>query len=147
LQKAYLKMHRGRHQFRSGEVFEAWFFSILRNTWVDELRRDGRKPDEHHALPIDEVSESLLPSVEQVPFQESLNTAGAAVGDAVEALPGHHREALELRYQDGVSFTGLARHWKVSEVAARKRVSRAVQALKELLGAPRSSEKQEEKSL
>ena len=144
IQKAYLKLHRARHQYRSGEIFEAWFFTILRNVWVDELRKDGRTPDRSHTVSIEEAPESALAVVDQL--QERREEESRGVSDVMENLPEHHREALEMRYQEDTDFDGLARHWKISEAAARKRVSRAVQALKEKLGGTRTSQKQEGKS-
>lgn len=126
-QKAFLKLHRSRHQFRADEVFDAWLFSIVRSVWADEMRSRARKPDSSSALPIEDVPESNLISSEGESSSEIDWEA------AVLKLPSLHREALDLRYQDGESFGGLARRWKISEAAARQRVSRAVRELREIL--------------
>jgi RNA polymerase sigma-70 factor (ECF subfamily) len=126
-QKVFFKLHRSRHQFRVEEVFDAWLFSIVRSVWSDEMRSRARKPDTSSALPIDEVPESKLISAEEESGSEIDWEA------AVLKLPPIHREALDLRYQDGESFGGLARRWKISEAAARQRVSRAVRELREIL--------------
>jgi RNA polymerase sigma-70 factor (ECF subfamily) len=127
VQKVFLNLHRSRHQFRAGEVFDAWFFSILRNAWIDELRRAAGSPGDFSGIPIEDAPEGH-PALQSEQPQE---------GDQelpVGQLPVHHREAIELRYQEGLEFAGMARKWNVTEAVARKRVSRAIQALREILG-------------
>ncbi len=127
IQKVFLNLHRARHQYRAGEVFDAWFFSILRNVWIDELRKSEHAPTGKTAIPIEEAPESS-------PALQVSQPQAVEASVPLEQLPGHHREALELRYQQGLEFGGMARKWNVTEAVARKRVSRAIGALRELLG-------------
>lgn len=127
VQKVFLNLHRARHQYRAGEVFDAWFFSILRNVWIDELRKSEHAPTGRTSISIEDAPESS-PAL-QVSQPQSLETSMP-----LEQLPEHHREALDLRYQQGLEFGGMARKWNVTEAVARKRVSRAIGALRELIG-------------
>ena len=134
LQQVFLKFHQSRHQYRSGEVVEAWLFSIVRSTCFDFLRSELRRPDSGRPVPLDEAPASAL--LAPIGNAEDLLSAGGAEGlggmETLAALPSGHREAIELRYASGESFESLAKKWKVSEASARQRVSRAVRALREL---------------
>jgi RNA polymerase sigma-70 factor (ECF subfamily) len=130
VQKVFLRLHHARHQFRGDEIFEAWLFSIVRTVWLDELRYQTRHPDIKKFIPLEEVPEShwvlTSPSVGH-PFEDP------EYETALAQLSLDHREALQLRYQEEQPFRGMARKWRVTEAAARKRVSRAVSELKKLL--------------
>lgn len=74
-----------------------------------------------------------IPSViEEV---ESLATL-RELGDAVAALPAPYREAVQLRYFDGLSTAEIAARAGTSELAVRKRLWRARGKLREQLEEP-----------
>ena len=129
VQKVFLKLHHARHQFRVDEVFEAWLFSIVRSVWLDELRHLKRHPDQMQFVPLEDLVESRVPQVEGRADEAPLPELELALG----RLSNTHREALDMRYQQGLSFGGIAQRWRVTEAAARKRVSRAVLELKDLV--------------
>jgi RNA polymerase sigma factor (sigma-70 family) len=55
-----------------------------------------------------------------------------ALADALEMLPEHEREALELRVVDELPYTAVAARLGVRPAAARLRVSRALRRLSAL---------------
>jgi RNA polymerase sigma-70 factor (ECF subfamily) len=55
--------------------------------------------------------------------------------EVIGSLPAEHREALRLRYVDGLSTKGVAGRLGKSDVATRVLLSRLVHQLQEMLGA------------
>jgi RNA polymerase sigma-70 factor (ECF subfamily) len=53
---------------------------------------------------------------------------------AIEALPPEQREAIRLRYVDGLATRDIAERLGKSDVAVRVLLSRTVQKLQELFG-------------
>jgi len=122
-----LKFHQSRHQYRAGEVVEAWLFSIVRSSWIDHLRSEKRRPDLSRKVNLEDAPQEAL----MVPqTQEALERGEISFSDQLSFLNEGQREAIELRYAAGESFESLARRWNVSESSARQRVSRAVRALR-----------------
>ena len=71
------------------------------------------------ALPVDLAAEERL-------------SPRAALADALETLPEHEREALELRVVDELGYSEVAERLGVRLAAARLRVSRALRRLSTL---------------
>ena len=46
VQETYLKVHRFSHTFKEGSNLKAWLFKILRNTFINSLRKKIREPKE-----------------------------------------------------------------------------------------------------
>jgi RNA polymerase sigma-70 factor (ECF subfamily) len=93
--------------------FKAWMFTIVRHTYVDQLRRRRARPEEAgwllgdgepdagaesplYAIPLD--PEALLARLESV----------ERVREAIRLLPGPMREVVELRDIEGLSYQEIA---------------------------------------
>ena len=97
VQQSALRAWERRAQFDPGYPFKAWWFAILRNCCLDELRRSKRAPDK---VPVEDINLATAPE-EGALDRIVLN---AALGK----LPGAHRELLELRYFGELSYEELA---------------------------------------
>jgi RNA polymerase sigma-70 factor, ECF subfamily len=56
-----------------------------------------------------------------------------ALADALDELPKHERQALELRVVEGLAYAEVAGRLAIRPVAARLRVSRALRRLAHLV--------------
>jgi RNA polymerase sigma-70 factor, ECF subfamily len=113
-------------QFEPGTRFDAWMFRILRNLWIDQLRR--RKT----AGPQDDIAEhhdiSGLSGERVVEAQLTLKS----VAQAIRELPDEHREVLilvcveELSYRETAELLGIPIGTVMSRLArARKNLADA----------------------
>jgi RNA polymerase sigma-70 factor (ECF subfamily) len=105
-----------------------WLFGIARNVARESARRNEveTRARRRLGLPTDLASEGGYAAVE-----ERLSPS-VALADALETLPEHEREALELRIVDELPYADVADRLGVRPAAARLRVSRALRRLSAL---------------
>jgi RNA polymerase sigma-70 factor, ECF subfamily len=116
-----------RRRFRDESDGSAlpWLFGIARNVARESARRNEveTRARRRLGLPTDLASEDGYAVVE-----ERLSPR-AALADALDRLPEHEREALQLRVVDELPYTDVAARLGVRPAAARLRVSRRLSAL------------------
>ena len=105
-----------------------WLLGIARNVARESARRNDveTRARRRLGLPTDLASEDGYAAVE-----ERLSPR-AALAEALETLPEHEREALELRVVDELPYSDVASRLGVRPAAARLRVSRALRRLSAL---------------
>ncbi len=101
-----------------------WLLGIGRNVLRESARRDRVETSarERLGLPLELAEDELEAVDERLSPRPSLRTA-------LEALPPHERQALELRVVDGLPYDDVARTLRIRPAAARLRVSRALRRL------------------
>jgi RNA polymerase sigma factor (sigma-70 family) len=116
-----------RRHFRADLADSAfpWLLGVARNVLRESARRQRieTRARERLGLPLDLAAEDGYASVE-----ERLSP-GAALAAALEALPEHEREALELRVVEELPYEAVAKRLAIRPAAARLRVSRALRRL------------------
>lgn len=123
VQDAFIKAHARLDQCRDPAKMQAWLFRIFRNAmldWVKNVRRSE--------VPLLDVDE---PAGEE-DFAER-HALREAIGAALAELPPPLREAFLLRHELGHSYEELAEIAGITLSAAKMRVSRARDALREAL--------------
>jgi len=107
-------------------VLSAWLYQVTRHTAIDVVRREARRQ-----------------AREQIAFQMStMNDPAAAewthveplLDEAMDSLDAADRTAILLRYFENKSLREVGEALGASEDAAQKRVSRAVERLREYFG-------------
>jgi RNA polymerase sigma-70 factor (ECF subfamily) len=116
-----------REHFRDEHAGSAlpWLLGIARNVLRETIRHDRveTRARERLGLPLDLAAEDEYAVVEQ---KLSPRTTLAA---ALDQLPQHERDALELRVVDELSYDQVAERLEIRPAAARLRVSRALRRL------------------
>jgi RNA polymerase sigma-70 factor (ECF subfamily) len=123
VQETFVKAFARRDQCRETDKFRSWLFRIFRNTmldWVKNVRRT-----EVSILDMDGPADDQ-------DFAER-HALREALGDALAALPPILREAFLLRHDLGHSYEEIAEIARISLSAAKMRVARAREALREAL--------------
>ncbi len=105
------------------EALRPWLFTILRNTWIDRMRRrrfrDGETTD---ATDMDGIPCPRAPLEDQV-----INRLW--VREALLNLPEHHRDILALVDVAGLSYAEAATTLGIPHGTVMSRLSRARRAL------------------
>jgi RNA polymerase sigma-70 factor (ECF subfamily) len=124
--QAWLSRRRFRDQAEGSAL--PWLLGIARNVARESARRNEveTRARRRLGLPTDLASEGGYAAVE-----ERLSPR-VALARALETLPEHEREALELRIVDELPYTDVAARLGVRPAAARLRVSRALRRLSAL---------------
>jgi RNA polymerase sigma factor (sigma-70 family) len=121
-QSAFTDLARQAHRLAPDTILTAWLYQVTRRTAIDVVRREARR--------------QLL---EQVACElNAMNTTAAdwthiepLLDEAMHALDDTDRTAVLLRYFENKSLREVGQTLGTNEDAARKRVSRAVERLRE----------------
>jgi RNA polymerase sigma-70 factor (ECF subfamily) len=106
-----------------------WCLATARNLATDLGRADRLRPG--GAAALEAVPDEAVDAQGRLEADERLQ----ALARVLEALPAETRELIELRFGDGLSAAEIAAITGGSEVAVRKRLSRALASLREALAA------------
>lgn len=124
-QMVFTKLHRNRHQYRQEVPFLPWLFTLVRNTLIDALRKNNAY--EKYVTVSDAAVETYSAPV---PASPSAQVAFAELSRLNES----QRQALDLRFNQGLSFAEIAKQMQTSEDNSRQIISRAVRKLRSLMG-------------
>ncbi len=120
LQHTFLKLHQARASYNGMLPFLPWLFSIARNLLIDHLRK-------HRPTVIE--ADKLIALAEKASLSGSPEPV-VSWDEVMKLLPDDQRQMIQQRFEEGLSFEDIARLSGVSEVSARKRLSRTVQGLR-----------------
>ena len=134
VQMTYLKALQSFGSFRAGSNCKAWMLSILRNSWIDLLRR---KKFDAVSLPLDGetiASRASGPDA-SAPDREDLleNFSDPQVIRALRGLADDQRLTLYLVDVEELDYKDVAEILQISAGTVKSRVSRARAALKDKL--------------
>jgi RNA polymerase sigma-70 factor (ECF subfamily) len=116
VQETYLRALRSWRRFIPESNLAAWLATILRNAYLDAVRRESRRPREE---PLDDEASDYelynrIAGGARGPQEQVLDRlAGAEIGAAVDALPEQYREAIalvdigEFTYQEAADIAGV----------------------------------------
>lgn len=117
-----------RNQFDPTTRIEAWLFRILRNAWIDMVRRDSRRGEvvDIHDTPQPDPIDSVAQTDDRLMLQ--------AVQAAMATLPEDQRAVLHLVCVEGLSYAEAAQALGIPQGTVMSRLSRARVALAKKIG-------------
>jgi RNA polymerase sigma-70 factor (ECF subfamily) len=123
-QQTWLNVVRQLHRYDPTRSFDTWLFAIAHNAAMDLLRR---RP-----------SESLEDHEFSTPSQDALSAVlagerAAIVAAAMTELPALYREALTLRFEEGMKLEEIAEVTHTPLSTVKSRVRRGLEAMKQRL--------------
>lgn len=136
VQDTYLKAFRFAGRFQPGTNLKAWLFSILYNTFRNDLRGAHRDPVEVDSLAVERaaVASAAGSSPEAALVRRSMNPA---LREALASLPEAFRQAVWLRDVEELSYAEIARALDVPIGTVMSRISRGRRQLFERLSPDR----------
>jgi RNA polymerase sigma factor (sigma-70 family) len=123
-QTVFAKLHAARDKYRIDIPFLPWIFTIARNALIDHCRR--KRTYRQYMVTTEDAG---LAYADQ-------RTPGLSIGSAIaelSSLDPTQRRALELRYDQELSFAEIASQLQTSSGNARQMVSRAIRRLRRIL--------------
>jgi RNA polymerase sigma-70 factor (ECF subfamily) len=132
-QETMLKAFRAWHQYRPGTNARAWLLTILRNTFINEYRKNRRAGEQ---LDVGEIEAFTV--FEDVQERDPEGRFFAQIVDedvlrAIDELPADFRETLVLSDVEGLSYAEIAEVTGVPVGTVKSRLFRARQALQRRL--------------
>jgi RNA polymerase sigma factor (sigma-70 family) len=124
VQEAMLKAWGARDRFEPGTNLRAWTFTILRNCYLTEMRRNKF---------VGDYDEGVAERTLQAPMGQEDPLHLADMRRALMALPRERREAILLVGAGGFSYEEAAEICQTAVGTMKSRVGRAHAALKEML--------------
>jgi len=134
-QDIFMHIHRALPGYDPARDLRPWVFTIATNKLRDLWQSRGFQEGRRRASLDDDEGGVAAPAVEAPGPEERVAAGelGAAVAEAVERLPESLRVPFWLRWHEELSFAEIADQLDSSEVAMRKRYSRALAELRRLL--------------
>ena len=123
LQETFVRIQRGLGALQDADRVAAWVYQIARNVIAEHFRRH---------------SSTLLTLADEVAAEadgqrDLACQAGTWLGTLVDELPETYREAVRMAELEGLSQQAVADRLGISLSAAKQRVQRGRQQLKQLL--------------
>lgn len=117
-QQVFMKLHRKKHLFDEKYYFAPWFFTLIKNEITDFYRKDSKVDKVEYCESYDKIVE-----VESEVDLEGL----------ISKLKPPYREIITMRYLEDLDFSEMAIRLDTTEVNMRKKVSRGIDKLKNLV--------------
>jgi RNA polymerase sigma-70 factor (ECF subfamily) len=124
LQETWLRIHKVRHTYRSGEPVLPWFYAIARHVRVDHYRRAGRTTAREQRL-------EEMPEVAAMPGESG---RAANLEELLAPLPESQREVIQMLKVAGMSLEEVARATSSSVGSVKQKAHRAYERLRERMG-------------
>jgi RNA polymerase sigma-70 factor, ECF subfamily len=107
-QETWIRVLERGHQYDGKHEFITWLYAVARNLTIDYLRKkspislDGLMEDQEHARfePVDPAPEAWEVAAQHEQVQR--------VSAALVSLPAEYREAVVLRFQEGLALEEIA---------------------------------------
>ena len=122
VQSVFTDLARNAHRLAPDTILSAWLYQVTRRTAIDVVRREARRQlHEQTAAEMNVLNATVSDWTHIEPLLD----------EAMHALDETDRAAVLLRYFENKSLREIGHSLGTSEDAAQKRVSRAVERLRE----------------
>jgi len=140
VQETYLKAYRAYHTFQEGTNLKAWLYRILTNTYINEYRKESRRPAEvdlgaaedlylYRRIGADGSAEASRATEDRV--LDGL--VESDVKAAVEGLPEAFRAPVLLADLEGFSYKEIAEILDIPIGTVMSRLHRGRRAMQKTL--------------
>jgi RNA polymerase sigma-70 factor (ECF subfamily) len=120
-QQTWLQVVRQIHRYDPERSFDTWLFAIAHNAAIDLLRRRAGEELGDYAANTPDALDALI-----------AGERAAGLAAAIEKLPAVYREALTLRFEDGMKLEEIAAVAGVPLSTVKSRVQRGLETLRRM---------------
>lgn len=123
LQEVFIKIHNNIDTLQEGKKIKAWLFQITRNVIIDHYRRcENHEDADIQVLEMEDENDA-----------NAMADIQTCIVPMIKSLPEDYRDALLLSELNGLSQKELSEKLHISYSAAKSRVQRGRNLLKEAL--------------
>ncbi|HSL24814.1 MAG TPA: sigma-70 family RNA polymerase sigma factor [Acidimicrobiia bacterium] len=140
VQETLLKAYRAYGSFEAGTNLRAWLYRILTNTFINNYRRDTRRPQESDLGDLEDVylyrrlrRETSTGPTSSAEEQLLDGLVEADVKDAIDSLPESFRMVVLLADVEGFSYKEIAEILDIPIGTVMSRLHRGRKALQRTL--------------
>lgn len=135
VQETYVRALKAIERLRTDSNMKSWLFTILRNIWLNQLRRRRTGP-EMIEMDVDESTADIAVDTSKDPLALYVSKMEhEQVREAIEQLPVEHREIILLREYEELSYQEIASVLGCPAGTVMSRLGRARSKLRTLLSA------------
>ncbi len=139
VQETYLKAFGAFESFEQGTNLKAWLHRILKNTYINQYRKQQNRPFESALEELEEWqigdAESRTASSSRSAEAEAIDHLPAsAVKDALQTIPEEFRMAVFLADVEGYSYQEIADIMETPTGTVMSRLHRGRRLLRDILG-------------
>jgi RNA polymerase sigma-70 factor (ECF subfamily) len=133
VQETYVRALPAMGNLREGSNIKSWLFTILRNAWLNQWRRNRSQARLLDHDGKDDGTSNLV-ATSKDPYEEYVSkTECSRVREAIERLPAEFREIIALREFEGLSYHEIAAILDCPPGTVMSRLARARSKLRILL--------------
>lgn len=127
-QRVFIALARKADSLRNQPTIVGWLYTAARLEASRAVRSEARRRNWE-----EKAGDMNHPQTHEASADLSWNKVQPVLDDAMAQLADSDRNAVLLRFFSGRSFADVGRVFQISEEAARKRVERAVEKLRQIL--------------
>ena len=128
VQDGFLRVHRAASRYRPDAKFSTWFYRIIVNLCMDQLRKRQR-----HSQFASKVADSLAQPTDNPMHQQEVKEKRQAVREAIDRLDERERLAVILHRFEGLPHRQIADIMEASISAVESLLVRSYRKLREEL--------------
>jgi RNA polymerase sigma-70 factor (ECF subfamily) len=123
-QETWIRVLEQGHRYDPRHNFVTWLLTIARNLAIDHMRR--KRPDAIEDLPPTAEPAVRGPGALEIAQQHQ---QAERLDGALQHIPGEQREAILLRFQEGMSLEEIAKVTKSPLSTVKSRLYRGLEAM------------------
>jgi RNA polymerase sigma-70 factor (ECF subfamily) len=127
-QETWIRVLEQGHRYDPRHNFVTWLLTIARNLAIDNMRR--KRPDALEELPPTCEPEMAGPGAFDIAVQHE---QAKRLDTALDRIPNEQREAILLRFQEGMSLDEIAAVTKSPLSTVKSRLYRGLEAMAGLI--------------
>lgn len=128
LQETYLKAFRFFDKFETGTNIKAWLYRIMKNSFINDYRKNGKEPDKIDYEDVQNFYENIKASeIKANHFEEDVysNMLDDNINGALNSLPEDFRTVIILSDIEGYTYDEIADFIDIPVGTVRSRLHRA----------------------